>query len=341
MKRVVTRPRWLSALAVVASVGLLVACSSANGSARDAEAAGGAGGGQETEVRVALIANANNLPLLVADAQGFFAEEGLNVTLEPVQNLGALAGAMGKQYDLGSSTIADVILQQQQGLDLVLATGVSEESSENPTVGVLVAADSPIQSVTDLAGKKLAAATLGGNLHPSVMNWIIGGGVDPESVTITEIPFPNMADQLEAGRVDAVESLEPFRGQLLAAGARELVNPVTRIADPVAFVSLMSTAEFVADNPDTLESFNRALATAAAFIESDEGAARSILADRTELPEAVVESVPLPTYTTEIDPAEVGLWARVLEENGQLKGPAEDVELASVYPAGAEHQEEG
>ncbi|QBE48087.1 hypothetical protein EVS81_03955 [Leucobacter triazinivorans] len=291
-------------------------------------------GEQTSEVRVALIANANNLPLLVADANGYFVDEGLEVTLEPVQNLGALAGAMGKQYDLGSSTIADVILQQQQGLDLVIATGVAEESADNPTVGVLVPGDSPIESVEDLEGKTIAAATLGGNLHPSVVNWLIGGGVSADSVTITEIPFPNMADQLANGRVDAVESLEPFRGQLLASGARELVNPLTRISDPVAFVSLMATGEFVENNPDALAKFTSALERAAEFIAEDEVAARAVLSDSTQLPEEVVKSVTLPTYTTSIDPDEVALWAKVLEENGQLQGSASDVDPAKIYPAG-------
>jgi ABC-type nitrate/sulfonate/bicarbonate transport system substrate-binding protein len=41
-----------------------------------------------------------------------------------------------------------------------------------------------------------------------------------------QVPFPNMADQLKAGNVDAVESLEPFAGQLLAAGNRSLGDPL-------------------------------------------------------------------------------------------------------------------
>jgi hypothetical protein len=41
------------------------------------------------------------------------------------------------------------------------------------------------------------------------------------------VPFPNMADQLKAGNVDAVEALEPFAGQLLAAGNRSLSRPTS------------------------------------------------------------------------------------------------------------------
>lgn len=319
--------------ATVAAGALLAACSSSPGAEQSSDAdQTGAGASGSTEVRVAFIPNANHLPLLVAADEGFFEEQGLDVTLNPVQNLGALAGAMGKQYDLGSSTIPDVIIQQQQGLDLVLATNIAVESSARPTVGVFVAADSPITDVSDLEGKTLAAATLGGNLHPSVMHWLYEGGVDLDSVTVTEVPFPNMADQLAAGRVDAVESLEPFRGQLVASGARELVDPLTEVADPVSFVSLMATAEWVADNPDTLTAFNTAMESAIEFIGANEGDARAILATHTELPEDVVANVPLPDFSTELPRDEVGLWAGVLADIGRLEGDPADVDPAAIIP---------
>lgn len=322
MPRRLARPRRPLGVAVLAVLALILgACS-----APSAE--------PSSSVRVAFIPNANHLPLLVADDRGFFEEEGLTVELNPVQNLGALAGAMGKQYDLGSSTIPDVITQQEQGLPLVLATNLALESSARPTVGVFVAGDSPIQQPKDLEGKTLAAATLGGNLHPSVINWLVTNGVDIDKVTVTEVPFPNMGDQLAAGRVDAVESLEPFRGQLVASGARELVNPLTTLKDPVAFVSLMATSDWVAANSETLDKFNTAIEKAISFIEEDEKQARDILAAGTSLPPEVVANVPLPEYGTELSRDEVGLWAKVLAENGALSKSADEIDPAKIIPRG-------
>jgi len=41
-------------------------------------------------------------------------------------------------------------------------------------------------------------------------------GVDPPAIGGIEAPTPNLPDQLKAGRIDAVEALEPIASQLMA-----------------------------------------------------------------------------------------------------------------------------
>ena len=61
-----------------------------------------------------------------------------------------------------------------------------------------------------MKGKVIAAPTLGAVMHSATLYWLKKNGVDPSSVRGVEVPFPNMADQLKAGSVDAAEGLVPF-----------------------------------------------------------------------------------------------------------------------------------
>ena len=49
--------------------------------------------------------------------------------------------------------------------------------------------------------------------------WLISAGVDPTTVNFVEVPFPQMADVLKQGSVDAVVSVEPFGSRITSSGA--------------------------------------------------------------------------------------------------------------------------
>ena len=46
-------------------------------------------------------------------------------------------------------------------------------------------------------------------------------GVDASKIKFLEVPFPEMTDALQKGRVDAISAVEPFVTQARAAGARD------------------------------------------------------------------------------------------------------------------------
>ena len=62
-----------------------------------------------------------------------------------------------------------------------------------------------------------------------------------------------MMDQLKSGRVDAVEPLEPFVGQMLGAGFKSIGDPLLAVADPVLFPFWIADADWARANRDVLK----------------------------------------------------------------------------------------
>ena len=104
------------------------------------------------------------------------------------------------------------------GINLAAVVGDTFETSGNKSYQVLVLASSGIKSPEDLAGKRIAGPGVGSVMHVALVDWVKRDGGDPSGIVGVEVPFPNMMDQLKAGRVDAVEQLEPFVGEMLGNG---------------------------------------------------------------------------------------------------------------------------
>ena len=143
-------------------------------------------------------------------------------------------------------------------------------------------------------------------------------GIDPASIRAVEVPFPNMPDQLKAGNVDVVEALEPFAGQLLAAGNRSLGDPLLSVSDEVLYTFWISERKWAANNRAVIDAWVASLDQAKGFIDANPREARAILAKYTKLPEAVVQKIPFVTYRFSLDPRDFAVWVNVLQDIGQI-----------------------
>jgi len=277
-----------------------------------------AAGAELKPVRAAYIPVINWLPAWIAKDKGIFERNGLAVSLTVTQNLSILPGTLGRQFDIVPSTPPDLIKAAIGGLDVVAVAGQTVETRDNQSTQLIVRQGSPIKRMQDLKGKVIAAPTLGAIIHVSVLQSLRKNGVDPLSIRAIEVPFPNMADQLKAGNVDAVESLEPFAGQLLAAGNVSLGDPLLSVGDEVLYTFWISQGKWATGNRETIRAWIDSLDQAKAFIDGNPREAREILAKYTRLPEAVVEKIPFPAYRFSLNPQDFGVWVKVLEELGQL-----------------------
>ena len=278
-------------------------------------------------VRAAYIPVVTWLPAWVAKEKGFFAAHGLDVTLSPAQNLSVLPGTVGRQFDFAPSTAPDLLKAAGSGLDVVAVAASVFETEDNPSTQLIVTKESGIASAKDLVGKLVATPTLGGVIHVSVLYWLKKNGVDPTSVRAVEVPFPAMADQLKAKRVDAVEAVEPFAGALRNAGNVVLTDPLLSAGKEVLFPFWIAQGEWARSHRDVIGAWKASLDDAIAFIKANPDEARKIVAQYSKLPEAVVKATPFPTYRTEITAKDIGVWGDVMREIGQLPSPVDPGKL--------------
>jgi NitT/TauT family transport system substrate-binding protein len=324
-------PAGLAALVLAAGVG---ACGGDDEGGGGGSSGGADGGSEVTKVRGAILPTGTHLPMMVAMDEGIFERNGIDMTLTVIQNIATIPGALGRQFEFGSTTLPDVIKANQQGIEVSVTSGVSIETADNVTIGVLAGKGTGIKSAKDLEGKKVGVVALGGNIHTSTLFWLQEQGADPDAVDFIEVPPPNQPDQLKSGDIDAVETLEPFRGAMLAAGATQIVDPMLEVSDPASTLSWGSAREWAEENPDTVAAVRTSIEEAMEFIETDEARAREILAKYSGLPAEIANNVPLQDYTTEVPEGEVEAWAQLLQDIGQLRGSPEDVDPAQIVYGG-------
>lgn len=320
--------RRLPALAVVATLALVgAACGSDNESSSGSKGDTATTVAGPTKLRVSFVPATTVLPLHIAKEKGIFERNHLDVTLEQAANISDIPATLGRQFDIALGTATDLIRAGTAGLDVVQVAGNTNSTKENPFVQLVVPASSGITSVAQLKGKTVGSPTLSGVIHAAVQYWAKQQGVEPGAIKGVEAPSPNLPDQLKAGRVDAVEALEPFATNLKKAGNVSLGDPFSSIADTLATNFWMAQGTWAHRNEAVVDRFVKSLEEAEAFIRQNPAEARQVLQAYTGLPAPVASSVPLPTYNFKVRTADLGKWVKVLKDIGQLNGDVDPKEL--------------
>jgi NitT/TauT family transport system substrate-binding protein len=209
------------------------------------------------------------------------------------------------------------------GIGIAAIGGLVIDEKANSMTKIVVTKQSGLTDIRQLAGKTVATPTIGAVSNIAFLYWLKKSGVDLKTVKIVEVPYPNMGDQLKGGRVDAVQSIQPFLARHMAEGDVALGSHLLVVQDPALFVFWSADATWAKANGKTLAKWDQAMEEAHKLIKSDDKAARAILATYTKLPPAIAEKVPLPTYRFSIDAKDLKVWDGVLRELDQLSTPVD------------------
>jgi len=156
-------------VAAVLAISLVVVACGGNGSPQGRDGATSAA--DPTALRVSFVPATTVLPLQVAQTQGFFERNGLNVTLTQAANISDIPVTLGRQFDLSLGTATDLIRAGGAGLDVVQVAGNTNSTKDNPFVQLVVRPDSGITDVTQLRDKTVGTPTLSGVIHAAVQFW--------------------------------------------------------------------------------------------------------------------------------------------------------------------------
>ncbi len=117
----------------------------------------------------------NSFPVFVAIGEGYFAEEGLEVTVEAINGSGAVLQALSAgQAHFGRPGPGPVIAARSRGVDAVFIYNVAARSN----FGVVVQEGSDIQSPEGLRGKVIGTGTADGAEVGFARNVMTGAGME-------------------------------------------------------------------------------------------------------------------------------------------------------------------
>ncbi|MFI6453077.1 ABC transporter substrate-binding protein [Streptosporangium amethystogenes] len=312
----------LASRAVIAGVAAALVLSACGGSdkATDTTAAN-AGGLEKTQIKIGALPIPDSAALYIANKRGFFKDEGLTVTIEPVPG-----GAQAQQSLIGGSL--DATQTNYVSAFLAVAAGnkmkiISDLYQAAPnSFNLMVPKDSSIKTPADLKGKKVAVNSLKNIGTLAVTSVLKTHGLTEADVQFLEFPFPEMGAQLANKVVDAAWMTEPALTAVQKnLGAQKLADTmVDSTADfPIAGVVVMES--FATENPKTVAAFQRAIAKAQQISATDRKAVEEILPTYTKIDAATAAVITLGSFPTSLDETRLQRVADLMVEQGYLKSP--------------------
>ncbi|MFR0356375.1 ABC transporter substrate-binding protein [Streptomyces sediminimaris] len=276
-------------------------------------------GGQGTKLTVAALPLTDSAALYLARDRGLFKKEGLDVTIRPVQqSIQALPALANGQVDVIASANYVTFLQADEKgtLDVrILAEGVRVAPH---MMDVLVAKDSSIKSVADLAGKKVAV-----NILNNVQSLTLNAILDARGVgrpVYRQIAFPQMGPALERGQVDAVHAVEPFDSAIQGdLKARVLLDGGSAPVRSLPISGYVTTRKFADAHAEAAAAFRRAIEAASEIATRDPDAVRGELPKYTKVTADQAKKIQLPAYPATSDAAQLRRLTQLMEKQGLLK----------------------
>ena len=198
---------------------------------------------------------------------------------------------------------------------------VAGAACQPDSFGVVAMPSSDITSAAGLAGKTIAV-NLTSNIQTLMTNvQLKAAGVSPSSVNYVAIPFPDMGAALKAGRVDAISAVEPFLSGAETAGREAGRVRLRGSHRGPAAVRILRHRGLDPKIPRTAAAFQRAMAKAQAWANSDPAAVRQILPTYTKITAAVAGAYHLETYPASTDAAQLQRVATLMRSGGLLAQP--------------------
>lgn len=224
---------------------------------------------------------------VLAKAKGFFEEEFNKDGTEVKYNL-FLAGPpmnealSGNRLDIANLGPLPAISARSTGIDV---KAVGRAYSDEFYYGLLVAPDSPITSLQDLKGKKIAVQ-VGSGAHLFLMLLLQQNGIKNSDVNIVNLPTSDHQTTLETKNVDAVATWQPFVATIEIANAGKVLADSKNVIRTVGIY--LARNEFGQKNPELIERFLKVHQKAAEYLKNNPDEALAIISKESKIPVAAL-----------------------------------------------------
>ncbi|RBH56520.1 MULTISPECIES: ABC transporter substrate-binding protein [Pseudomonas] len=238
--------------------------------------------GEAKPLRVGYVFAMANAPALIADKEGYYREEGLNVDLRalgdgPVIQQALAAGELDVAY-VGTPPVYQWF---SRGLQSRILAKVNYGQA-----AVIVDSKSPINALAELKGKKLAGVKKGSGMDVLLRGYVLKekAGLNPDhDLDIIDMPPGNMNAALERGIVDAAFSWEPFVSQSLLRGSSRVLFDVNQALPQYPWYVVIALPKTLQERPDDVVKLLRAHRKAIAFLNEHPDESNRIIAEAFKL----------------------------------------------------------
>lgn len=276
----------------------------------------GCGGGEAKDnnantepLTVGLMRIDDSFPFYVAEKEGLFEKHNVAVELQNFSNARDLSTALqGGELDALMTDTVVTGLSIKGGADVRIVAMALGAVPEEGRFLVISAPDSGITAPEQLAGKHVAIS------NNTMMDYLIDqfeAELGLENMTTVNMPdlMLRTTTLLEGKDIDAAILPDPLAAFAVAEGANIVIDD-TKLGENLSQSVVVVTKENIDDNRAHVEAMLAAYNEAIALINENPDKYRAFALECANVPEALAETYPTPTFTANCVPTEAQI-ARV------------------------------
>ncbi len=238
-------------------------------------------------ISVGMEPNQVSLLMYVAQNQGYFTKNGLNVIFKDYPS-GAAAtnGMLNEEVNLAIAT--EFVLTR----NILSNTNIQTIGSINKFLQSYIIADksSGIAEVSNLGGKRIGL-TFQTNSEFYIARFLELNSINLNQVSLVNVPPFQYTDALVNGTVDAIVAWQPYIGEIQNLIGNDRVIMWDAHAGQAAYCCIITTNSWVNDHPELTSRFLNALLQAENYVLSDPSTAKILLQNWLNLSDTYVETI--------------------------------------------------
>ena len=228
--------------------------------------------------------NSYSLLLVLAEERGFFAQNGLDVSIKEYET-GHLAVTHLLRGDVDVATAADYVFMNAslEHNDLRIITSIATSGSEE----VVARKDKGIEQPADLRGKRIGVC-LNTATEFTLMRFLLFNRIPLDEVTLVNLSPSQLVESISNGEVDAIISWEIWVYEAKERLQEKALSWPARIGQGFYWL-VVAGNDFIQAKVSLMERFLRAIVQAEEFAQTHRAEAQSLVATRWKREPAFVE----------------------------------------------------
>lgn len=261
----------------------------------------------------------------IAQRDGLFAKNGLNVTLKQVvQSTLAIPMMQKGTLDIiGGGNYVSFIEQAAKDPANPPFRILSEAATcASGSFDVLALPSSGIQTPANLEHRTIAV-NLVNNIQTLMINSVLrADNVDPSTVRYVQVPFPKMVAELQSHKVDAISAVEPFlTTSQQAAGAQPILDMCSGPDSNLPLSGYFSTGQWAQQHPEAVQRFQAAMSQAQEIADTNRAEVEKTLLTYVKgLTPVQAATITLEQFPTSVDGVQLNRVSDLMQEAGLLHG---------------------
>ena len=218
------------------------------------------------ELRIALAVLPHTALVHVAAAKGYFADEGLEVSILPVSHgVAAIGDVLQGKADLAIAAEVPFVISVMKGNALGMVASLASVSNDN---AIIARRDRAIAAARDLEGKKIGV-TFGTSGSYFLWAFLIRHKLPlpPDSIALVDLPPDRIVGALANGSVDAVATWQPISFEAQAVLGKNALSFTEADAYRNTVVAV-GRSDFLKGHANAIEKLVRAMLKAEQFMQS-------------------------------------------------------------------------